>query len=57
MMARVDIRAPALAAVALMLLMAACGDSAEPPPEPTYAPAPTATSAPKPTAAPTPLAR
>ncbi len=57
MMARVDRRAAALAVVALMLLMAACGESAEPPPEPTYAPAPTATSAPTPTATPTPLSR
>ena len=40
-----------------MLLGPACGESAEPPPEPTYAPAPTATSAPTPTATPTPQAR
>ena len=57
MMARVDKRAAALAVVALMLLGPACGESAEPPPEPTYAPAPTATSAPTPTATPTPQAR
>ena len=55
-MARVDMRAPALAVVALMLLMAACGGSAEPTPARADA-GPGAAGHPYAAATPTPLAR
>ena len=57
MMTRVDMRPSALAAVALVLLVAACGGSAEPAPAPTATPVPAPAVTPTPAATPTPQAQ